>query len=100
MPNAPGDVGFLFARPDAAFHLGDLRASERLLAASVRPALLGQRNAFALALADQRALEFRKSAHHRQHEVRHRGVVAGEGQVFLEELNAHAARGQALHHTA
>jgi len=56
----------------------------------VRAALPGKRNALALPLPDQRPLELRERAHHRHQQRRHRGVLAGERQLLLDELHAHA----------
>jgi hypothetical protein len=70
------------------------------LAASIDAALLRKRDALALTLADQRALERCKGSHHRQHERRHRRVLAGEGQVLLDELDAEAALDPLLHEAA
>ena len=47
--------------------------------------------ALALPLADQGAFELGERAHYRQHQVRHRRVLAGEGQMLLKELDAYAA---------
>ncbi len=63
-------------------------------------ALLGERDPFALPLADERPLELGERAHHRQHEVRHRRVLTGEGQALLDEFDAHAALGELLHQAA
>ena len=70
---------------------------QRLLATAVSAALLGEGDPFALPLADQRPLELGERAHHRQHQIRHWRVFTGEGQVLLDEFDAHAALGQALH---
>jgi len=79
---------------------GDLFGRQCFLTAPVGSALLGERDAFALPLADQGALEFGERPHDRQHQVRHRRILAGEGQTLLDELDAHAAFGQLLHKAA
>ena len=48
-------------------------------------------------LTAQGPFELGEGPHDRQHQVRHRGVLAGEGQVFLDELDAHATPGQLPH---
>lgn len=77
-----------------------LLIGQGFLAASVRASLLGQGYAFALPLTDQGALELGEGPHHRQHQVGHWRVLAGEYQPFLQELDAHAALGQLLHQAA
>ena len=67
------------------------------LAAPVGPALLGQGDALALPFPEQGPLELGEGPHDRQHQVRHRRVLAGEGQVLLDELDAYAAPGQLPH---
>ncbi len=59
--------------------------------------LFGQGDALPLSLADQRALKLGERAHHRQHEVRHRRILAGEREVLLDELDADATPRQCLH---
>jgi hypothetical protein len=49
-------------------------------------ALLGQRDAFPLALLDLVALKLRDGSQDREHEVCHRRILAGKGQVLLDEL--------------
>ena len=39
----------------------------------------------------------REGTHDRQHELRHRRVLAGKGQVLLQECDAHTARDEVLH---
>lgn len=58
--------------------------------------LLGYGDAFALALPDQCALEFGKRAHHREHEIGHRRILAGESQALFDELDPNAAPGEGL----
>lgn len=41
-----------------------------------------------------------RSTHPRQHQIRHRRVLAREHQAFLRELNAHAALGRRLNDMA
>src|SRR3546814_14927178 len=64
---------------------------------SIGAALLGERDAFTLAFADQGALEFGEGAHDREHEIGHRRILAGEGKAFLDEFDADALTGQSLH---
>ena len=59
--------------------------------------LLGKGDPLELTFADQSPLEFGEGPHNRQHQVRQRRVLAGEGQIFLNELDAHAALGKLLH---
>ncbi len=54
----------------------------------------------ALLLTDQRTLELGEGPHHRQHQVGHRRVLAGEYQPLLQELDAYAALGQLLYKVA
>lgn len=48
---------------------------------------------FALTLTDQGSFELGERAPHRQHQCGHRGVIPGEGELFLHELDLHAADG-------
>jgi hypothetical protein len=43
----------------------------------------GQSDPFAVAFTDQGPLELGEGAHDRKHQVRQRGILAGEDQVFL-----------------
>ena len=52
--------------------------------------MFSQRNAFALPLADEGPFELRKRSHDGQHQIGHRGIVAGEREAFFDEFNAHA----------
>ena len=54
----------------------------------------------ALALADQSAFKFGKRPHYREHQICHGRVLAGEGQAFLDELDADPPFGQLLHQAA
>lgn len=56
---------------------------QRFLETPAGSALLGERDAFPLPLADQSLLEFGERPHGRQHQVRHRRILAGEGQYLL-----------------
>jgi hypothetical protein len=47
-----------------------------------------------LPLSDQRPFELGERAHHRQQQLRHRVVLAGETQLLLDELHPHPAPGQ------
>jgi len=80
--------------------LDNLIVHQRLLAATVCAALLGERDPLSLPFADQRSLEFGKCPHDRQHQVRHRRILAGKAQAFLDELDADAALGELLHQAA
>ena len=100
MPNSRASLRLRLAGRDAPPQLGHLLGRERLLAAPIGPALLGQGDPLPLPLADQRPLELGEGAHDREHQVGHRRVLAGEGQVLLDELDAHAALGELLHDAA
>jgi hypothetical protein len=67
---------------------------QRRFAAGVGAALFGGGDALALAFEDQRPFEFGERAHHRQHEVGHGGVLAGEDETLFDELDAGAAAGE------
>jgi hypothetical protein len=54
-------------------------------------------NVLALPFSQQRPLELCEGSHDRQHELRHRCVLASEGQVLLQERDARTARGEVLH---
>nr|WHV02988.1 hypothetical protein pVN3_00775 [Salmonella enterica subsp. enterica serovar Typhimurium var. monophasic 4,[5],12:i:-] len=85
-------LGLLLASLDTLAQFGNTLRRQGFLPATVGPALLGERDALALPLADQGAFELGERAHYRQHQVRHRRVLAGEGQMLLKELDAYAAR--------
>ncbi len=93
-------LGLLLASLDTLAQFGNTLRRQGFLPATVGPALLGERDALALPLADQGAFELGERAHYRQHQVRHRRVLAGEGQMLLKELDAYAALGEALHQAA
>jgi hypothetical protein len=59
-------------------------------AAGVGAALFGRGDAFALAFQDQGAFKLGEGAHDRQQQGGHRGVLAGEEEVLLDELHPHA----------
>src|SRR4051812_12810547 len=61
----PGDFGLADAGRNPRAQLHDGRGGEGLLASLVGAPLLGERNAFALALMDESPLEFGKGPHHR-----------------------------------
>lgn len=67
-----------------------------MIGAQAPPALpidatsLGQLDALALALPDHGTLELGEGAHHRQHRLRDRAVVAGEGELFRDEVDSDA----------
>ncbi|SLY24933.1 Uncharacterised protein [Klebsiella pneumoniae] len=90
----------MLASLDTLAQFGNTLRRQGFLPATVGPALLGERDALALPLADQGAFELGERAHYRQHQVRHRRVLAGEGQMLLKELDAYAALGEALHQAA
>ena len=69
--------------------IGNLFCAEGTLSVAVGAALLGERNAFALTLAQQGTLELRECSHHRQHEVGRRRIITGEFQTLLNERDAH-----------
>ena len=62
----------------AAAQLGRALRRERLGPAPVDAAPLGQLDALALPLANQRPLELGERAHHRKHQVGHGRVLIGE----------------------
>lgn len=74
--------------------MAGLVGGEGGFAAGVGAALLGGGDAFALAFEDEGAFELGEGAHDRQQQGGHRGVLAGEGEVFLDELDAYAFAGQ------
>jgi len=50
-----------------------------------------------LTFSDQRPLKLGECAHDRKQECGHRGVVTGEGELFLYELDLDTAGGEAAH---
>ncbi len=54
---------------------------------TISAALPGDRNAFALPLADQGALKLGERTHDRQNQIGYGGILARKGQVFLHELD-------------
>jgi len=70
------------------------------VAAAIDAAALGQRDPLALALAQERPLELGEGPHHREHERGHRRILAGEGEVFLDEFDADAALRERPHDVA
>src|SRR3546814_2574347 len=50
--------------------------------------------------SDQGALEFGERTHDREHQVGHRGILAREGQAFLNELDPDASFGEGLNQFA
>ena len=67
-----------------------------LLPPFVRAALLGQGDVFAVAFPDQGPLKFGEGPQDGEHRVGHGGVLAGEVELLLEELQPHPAPGEAL----
>jgi hypothetical protein len=94
------NVGLALASGDAAPQVGDLIGGQGGFAAPIGAALLGEGDALALPLAQERSLELGERPHHREHEARHRGVLAGECQPLLDEFDADAAAGELLHQAA
>ena len=74
----------------------DLRGGQARFAAAVDSSLFGQGDALTFALPEQRPLKLGERAHHRQQQLRHRRIVAGERQLFLEKLHPHAVPGQVV----
>lgn len=64
--------------------------------AAICAALFGDDDAFALPFPDERALELGKG-HDREHQIGHRGILAGEGEALFQELDPDAASGKRLH---
>src|SRR3546814_17085364 len=60
---------------------------------AISTALSGDRNAFALPLPDQGALEFGERTHDRAQQVGHRGILARDGPAFLHALEPAASFG-------
>src|SRR3546814_5164758 len=54
--------------------------------AAICAALFGDDDAFALPFPDERALELGKG-HDREHQIGHRGILAGEGEALFQELD-------------
>ena len=93
MPNSR--ARFIRFSPAAAQFAGLFRR-ERFLPATICAALPCQRDALALPLADRCPFEFGEGAHDGQHQIRHRRILAGEDQTFLDELDPDAALRHAL----
>lgn len=91
-----GNLALLLAASNAAGQLGNLVRAEGTLPATVGAALLRERDALTLALAQQGTLEFGERSHDRQHEVGHWRIVTGELQALFDELDAHPPFGQRL----
>src|SRR3546814_464 len=87
-------------RTDTLFPYTTLFRSEGTFPPAISTALSGDRNAFALPLPDQGALEFGERTHDREHQVGHRGILAREGQAFLHELDPDASFGEGLNQFA
>ena len=100
MPNSR--ASFAFCSPAAARCRSSAASvgRERLFAAPVSTTLLGERDALALPFVYQGSLELGEGSHDGQHQVRHRRILAREGQVFLDELYADTALCQLLHQPA
>src|SRR3546814_4456028 len=64
--------------------------------AAICAALFGDDDAFALPFPDERALELGEG-HDREHQIGHRGILAGEGEALFQELDPDAASGKRLH---
>src|SRR3546814_17173630 len=58
--------------------------------AAICAALFGDDDACALPFPDERALELGKG-HDREHQIGHRGILAGEGEALFQELDPDAA---------
>jgi len=99
-PELARNLSLALAGGDAAPQVGDLSSGQGGFAAAIGAALLGEDDALTLSFAQKRALEFRKRTHHREHEVRHRRVLAGEGQSLFDEFDADGAAGELLHQPA
>lgn len=95
-----GQLCLLLTSISTLAQFGNVLGQQGFLPATVGPALLGERNTLALPLADQGTLELGKCAHHRQHQIRYRRVLAGERHAFLEELDPHPALSERLHQAA
>jgi len=80
--------------------LAHLVLSERLFAAAVGAAPLGQGDALALPLLAELPLELGERTHDRQQQVGHCGALAGEGELFFDELDLDAFVGQLTDDTA
>ncbi len=99
-PQVTGDDGLSLAVINTAVQLGDHFVGEGTFPPAISTALSGDRNAFALPLPDQGALEFGERTHDREHQVGHRGILAREGQAFLHELDPDASFGEGLNQFA
>ena len=63
---------------------------------SVDASPLGKLDAFKLALTDESPLELCEGPHHRQQQLRHRRIVAGERQVLVIKVDANSFGRQLL----
>jgi hypothetical protein len=95
-----GQHGFPLTGGGALTQLAGTFGGEGGFAAGVGAALFGCGDALALAFQDQGAFEFGEGAHDRQQQGGHRGVLAGEGEVLLDELHPHSLAGQGAHGAA
>ncbi len=91
---------FVSPAPGPLTQLVHLIIGKGSFAAAVGAALLGQRDALALALTDQRSLKLGERTHHGQQQGGHRRVLTGEGELFGDELHLHALGGQLTHDPA
>src|SRR5665213_4161770 len=87
---------FLLTALSSSLKLNHLIGRQRRFAPAISTALLGERDALALPLADERALELGEGAHDREQEVRHWRILTRKGEALLDEFNANAALGLAL----
>ena len=93
----PRECGLGFAGGGARFELGNRGRTQRLLPAGVGAPLLGHSNTLPLPLPDQRPLERGKRAHHGEQQGRHGRILAGEGELFFDELDRDVTPGELLH---
>ena len=63
---------------------------------SVDASPLDQLDAFKLALTDECPLELCEGSHHRQQQIRHRRILAGERQVLVIKVDANSVGRQLL----
>src|SRR3546814_17520711 len=73
-PQVTGDDGLALAVINTAVQLGDHFVGEGTFPPAISTALSGDRNAFALPLPDQGALEFGERTHDREHRSEERRV--------------------------
>ena len=95
-----GDLCFCIAGRNTRLGQSNVIIRERPLSTSVGTALLGQRNAFALPLTDERAFEFCERSHHGQHEFGHWRILASERQSFFDKLNTYTLVSERLNDAA